>query len=170
MNKLLLAVLGASLCACASTSPQQERLGSIAATPLKDFNLSDTTIPPILLQAKAKPYAAPLDQACPKLMDEVSQLDEVLGPDLDAPEAPEESKTARATQAVSNAAMGAVQRTVEGAIPFRGWVRKLSGAERQSREVAAAIAAGTVRRGFLKGVALAHSCAPLPVKASVVAR
>lgn len=162
MNKLLLAVLAASLTACAA--PQQERLGSIAATPLKDFNLSDTTIPPVLVQARAKPYAAPADQACPKLMAEVTQLDEVLGPDLDAPEAPEESKSARAASAVGNAAMGAVQRTVEGAIPFRGWVRKLSGAERQSREVAAAIAAGTVRRGFLKGVALAHNCAPLPVK------
>lgn len=163
MNKLLLAVLAASLTACAS-SPQQERLGSIAATPLKDFNLSDTAIPPILLLAKAKPYAAPSDQTCPKLLAEVTQLDEVLGPDLDAPEAPPESKSARAVSAVGNAAMGAVQRTVEGAIPFRGWVRKLSGAERQSREVAAAIAAGTVRRGFLKGVALAHKCAPLPTQ------
>lgn len=163
MNKLLLALLAASLAACAS--PQQEKLGSIAATPLKDFNLSSTAIPPILLQAKARPYAAPGDQACPKLMDEVTQLDEVLGPDLDAAELPEEGKLARATTVVGNAAVGAVQRTVEGAIPFRGWVRKLSGAERQSRDVAAAIAAGTLRRGFLKGVALAHNCAPLAGKA-----
>lgn len=165
MNRLLLALLAASLAGCAS--PQQERLGSIAATPLKDFNLSGTAIPPILLQAKAQPYAAPADQACPKLMGEVMQLDEVLGPDLDAPEAPEEGKATRAAAALGNAAMGAVQRTVEGAIPFRGWVRKLSGAERQSREVAAAIAAGTVRRGFLKGLALAHNCAPLPAKANI---
>jgi hypothetical protein len=168
MNKLLLALIAAALSACAA--PQTEKLGSIAATPLKDFNLSDTTIPPLLLQAKASPYAAPADQACPKLMAEVSAFDEVLGPDLDAPEGPEESRTARAAHAVNNAALGAVQRTVEGAIPFRGWVRKLSGAERQSRDVAAAIAAGTVRRGFLKGMAAAHNCAPLPPKASVATR
>lgn len=43
-------------------------------------------------------------------------------------------------------------------IPFRGWVRKLSGAERHSRKVEAAIAAGTVRRAFLKGVAITKDC------------
>jgi hypothetical protein len=41
---------------------------------------------------------------------------------------------------------GAVQKAAEGVVPFRGWVRKLAGAERYSRQVAAAIAAGTVRR------------------------
>jgi hypothetical protein len=167
MNKLLLVILAASLAGCAS--PQQERLGNIAATPLNDLNLSDTAIPAILQQARAKPYAAPLDSACAALMAEVALLDEELGPDLDAPEAPELGTGARAANAVGNAAMGAVQRTVEGAIPFRSWVRKLSGAERHSRQVAAAIAAGTVRRGFLKGVAHARDCAAPPAKASVIA-
>jgi hypothetical protein len=37
-------------------------------------------------------------------------------------------------------------------------VRKLSGAERYSREVAAAIAAGTIRRAFLKGMRQAAGC------------
>ena len=46
----------------------------------------------------------------------------------------------------------------EGVIPFRGWVRKLSGAERYSRDVAAAIAAGTIRRAYLKGIAQAGGC------------
>jgi hypothetical protein len=44
-------------------------------------------------------------------------------------------------------------------VPFRGWVRKLSGAERYSKEVAAAIAAGTVRRAYLKGLGEAKGCA-----------
>ena len=48
----------------------------------------------------------------------------------------------------------------EGVVPFRGWVRKLSGADRYSREVAAAIAAGTIRRGFLKGLGAAAACSP----------
>ena len=60
--------------------------------------------------------------------------------------------------AVGNAAVGALQKTVEGAIPFRGWVRKLTGAERYSRKVAAAITAGSIRRAFLKGVAAADGC------------
>jgi len=40
----------------------------------------------------------------------------------------------------------------ESLIPYRSWVRKLSGAERASKAVAAAISAGMVRRGFLKGM------------------
>ena len=40
----------------------------------------------------------------------------------------------------------AVRRTVEGMVPFRSWVRKLTGAEKHSKEVAASIIAGGVRR------------------------
>jgi hypothetical protein len=47
----------------------------------------------------------------------------------------------------------------ESVIPFRGWIRKLDGAERHSKEVAAAIAAGSVRRAFLKGVGQTLGCA-----------
>ena len=61
-------------------------------------------------------------------------------------------------EAGSGAAVGALQRTAEGVIPFRGWIRKLSGAERHSRQVAAAITAGGVRRAFLKGVRASRSC------------
>ncbi|MES2017276.1 MAG: hypothetical protein V4484_12340 [Pseudomonadota bacterium] len=157
MNKLLLALLATLLTACAA--PQQERMGTIAATPLTDLNLNESVIPAILVQAKATPYAAPADQACPALMAQVLLLDDVLGPDLDVPEVADESGTgARAVSTLGNAAVGAVQRTVEGAIPFRGWLRKLSGAERHSRDVATAITAGTVRRGYLKGVAFARDC------------
>ena len=58
----------------------------------------------------------------------------------------------------ADAAGNALQRTAEGVVPFRGWVRKLSGAERYSRQVAAAIAAGTVRRAFFKGLGQAQGC------------
>ena len=40
-----------------------------------------------------------------------------------------------------------------------GAVRRLTGAERYSREVAAAIAAGTVRRAYLKGFGQSAGCA-----------
>lgn len=64
----------------------------------------------------------------------------------------------RGTDAAGGAAVGALRRTAEGVIPFRGWVRKLTGAERYSKRVAAAIAAGTVRRAFLKGLSVAQNC------------
>ena len=57
-----------------------------------------------------------------------------------------------------NAALDAIKGAAEGLIPYRSWVRKLSGAERASKAVAAAISAGMVRRGFLKGLLQAQTC------------
>ena len=54
--------------------------------------------------------------------------------------------------------IGAVRNTTEGVIPFRGWVRKLTGAERYSRKVSAAIAAGAIRRAYLTGLGQAAGC------------
>ena len=47
-----------------------------------------------------------------------------------------------------------------GAIPFRGVVRKLSGAESHDRLVQSAIIAGNVRRAYLKGLGEARGCMP----------
>jgi hypothetical protein len=163
MKTCLILAVALSLTACAST--EQQRVTDIAGTPLRDFNLSSSAIPPVLAEAKKQPYLAPYEQSCEALQLQVGQLDEVLGPDVDADPAAELGKGDKARNAVGNAAVGALQKTVEGAIPFRGWVRKLSGAERHSDDVAAAIAAGTARRAFLKGIAFNKSC-----QAPVVAR
>ena len=83
----------------------------------------------------------------------------MLGPDLDAPaSASNPGLNERGSNAVGTAAVDALRRTAEGVVPYRGWVRKLSGAERYSKQVAAAIAAGTVRRAFLKGLRASTEC------------
>jgi hypothetical protein len=65
----------------------------------------------------------------------------------------------RGTTFVTDEAVGTVRSAAEGVMPYRKWVRKISGAERYAKDVAAAIAAGTVRRGFVKGMRVAGSCA-----------
>jgi hypothetical protein len=65
----------------------------------------------------------------------------------------------KASDVAEDQAVGAVQRTAEGLIPFRSWIRKLSGAERHSKHVSACITAGSVRRAFLKGLAASKHCA-----------
>jgi hypothetical protein len=45
-------------------------------------------------------------------------------------------------------------------IPLRGWVRKLTGAERHDRLVQSAITSGNVRRAYLKGLGEARGCNP----------
>ncbi len=139
----------------AAVSPKN--VTDAALSPLNDLNLVRADIPEVLQAAMHAPYAAPGDKSCPALTAAVEALDAVLGADLDAP-ATERSLIERSSDAAGGAAVGALRGAAEGVVPFRGWVRKLTGAERYSRQVAAAIAAGTARRAYLKGLGQAAGC------------
>lgn len=164
--KRLIGLLSLSLIACASprddaSSSAGKRVGDAATTPLSDLNLVRADIPPPLIEALKSPYRPPAEPGCAAIATEVAQLEAVLGADLDVPpSASRPSLIERGGGAVGDAAVGALRGAAEGVIPFRGWVRKLTGAERYSREVAAAIAAGSVRRSYLKGVGQARGCTP----------
>lgn len=134
------------------------RIGEAAVTPLSDLNLVRAKIPPVLQAARGAPYALPADRSCAALQAAVKELDTALGPDLDTPKGDDPGLVERGADAAGDAAVSAVRRTTEDVVPFRGWVRKLTGAERRSREVAAAVAAGGVRRAFLKGLGQAAGC------------
>lgn len=140
-----------------------------AASPLNDLNIVHTKIPEVLHAAKESAYARPAERTCPALAREIKELDAVLGADLDVkgPDA-HHGLLDFGTETASNAAVGAVRSASEGLIPYRGWIRKLSGAERHSKQVASAIAAGAVRRAYLKGLGDAMDCeapaAPLAKK------
>jgi hypothetical protein len=149
----LVTILALFLVACASSD--RSKLTTAATTPLRDLNLVDAPIPEVLVAAQRAPYALPADQSCTALSAEVRALDEVLGPDLDVQAT---TSNPGLIERGEGAAAGALQRSAEGVVPFRGWVRKLTGAERYSARVAASIAAGTVRRAFLKGLAGGRGC------------
>ncbi len=147
-----------------------------ATQPLSDLNLLQARIPPVLTAAQQGPYALPADSSCAALQVELLALDAALGPDIDSriSSGADPGLMGKAVDFVGDAAMdsvrGTVNSVVDGVIPFRSWVRRLSGAERYSKAVAAAIRAGTLRRPFLKGWARAAGCvegppAPLKVKA-----
>ncbi len=153
MRQLLLAPALLALSACASHP--SDKVATAASTPLSDFNVVRADIPELLQAAQLAPYALPADASCAGLAAGVRALDEVLGADIDAPPGASHSLLERG----GDAAGSALQRTAEGIVPFRGWVRKLSGAERYARHVAAAITAGGVRRGFLQGMGAAKACA-----------
>ena len=163
---LVAAVLALSIAGCASpdTAKGAAREGAqiqkAVEAPLADLNLVQEKIPAVLEAAVKAPYALPSERSCPALTNEVNALDGALGADLDTPPtAANPGLVARGTTMVGNAANDALRGAGESVIPFRGWVRKLDGAERHSKEVAAAIAAGSVRRAFLKGVGQTLGCA-----------
>jgi len=134
-----------------------------AAAPLRDLNMLRTKIPEVLLEAMADPYDRPLQgprlakpAQCAQLTALIKPLDDALGADLDTPSKDEDDLL----QKGRTTALGAVAGAASGAIPFRGWVRKLSGAERHDSLVKAAITAGGVRRAYLKGLGEARGCDP----------
>jgi len=167
----LLCALTVLLAACSSApshngeagrpdAVSQKSVTDAALSPLNDLNVVRAEIPAVLQTAARNPYAAPADKSCAAIGAAVQALDAALGPDLDVPDSAAQGLVARGSDAAGNAAVGALRGAAEGVVPFRGWVRKLTGAERYSRQVAAAIAAGTARRAYLKGLGQAAGCAP----------
>lgn len=127
--------------------------------PLNDLNLFKDNIPPILRAAADNPYRLPEDLSCIALATEVSLLDAVLGQDLDMPVGKTDAELLeKGSEAANKAAIKALRRTTEGVIPFRSWVRKFTGAERRDKEQLTAIAAGTIRRAFIKGIGYTQGC------------
>lgn len=121
----------------------------VATTPMTDLNLRKDKIPQVLIDAQQKPYATQGLKKCKALVKAVGELDEVLGGDLDLPQAQRDRISA-----------GRVAKSVVGSfIPFRGILREISGANDQQRRVQDAIEAGLARRGFLKGMGQARGCA-----------
>ena len=143
------------------SGPQKDTFGDAVIAPLGDINLNQTPIPPILLDAALSPYLAPPVITCDTLAEAIAPLDEALGADLDTPPTPlNPGLLERGSVLAGDTAISAVRGATEGLIPFRGWVRKLTGAEARSKKVRAAIAAGAVKRAYLKGLGAAKGCAP----------
>jgi len=158
IRSLALLTITLSITAC-STQQQKSTVGAVTS-PLTDLNLLQSKIPEALRSANTAPYAIPVTNTCESLTTDIAALDDALGPDLDTPASPNNpGLIERAGDLVSDQAVSAIRHTAEGVVPFRNWVRKLSGAERHSKQVDAAIAAGIVRRAFLKGLRLNHNCA-----------
>jgi hypothetical protein len=134
----------------------------VAKTPVTDLNLSKPGIPALLVEAQQRPYTLQGLGKCAQLTAAVNELDRVLGPDIDLPQAERErfSKGRIAQWAVGTF------------IPFRSLIRELSGANAEQRRLLSAIQAGMTRRGFLKGVGAARGCRypASPATAAVVAR
>ena len=135
-----------------SAEANTDNLGSAVVAPLRDINVVRSEIPDLLKKAVADPYAPP-QPGCAPLKAEIDSLDAVLGDDYDDPKDDGDKG-----EALSRPVLGVVASTITDVIPMRGWVRRLTGAERHDQMVREAIKAGFVRRGYLKGLMNAGTC------------
>jgi hypothetical protein len=146
-------------------TPEQEgRQGmakGVLAQPFRDFNMVRSKIPPVLIEAIADPYARPEPAGCEGIAIQMKRLNTALGPDLDEPVSTEHPGVlTRGEKVAGNGALDAMRSEEQSSIPFDGFIRVLSGASRHDHLVMAAIQAGAIRRGYLKGLGEMRGCMP----------
>ncbi len=127
--------------------------------PFEDLNLKRQEIPEKLQQITDNPYVLPPRIRCEGIRKEIDELDRLLGPDVCTPQNPTGTVTSRNGEYAEQGAGMAKDQAVgivsdkTNIIPFRGVVRKITGAEKHAKEVERAYQAGRLRRAFLKGLA-----------------
>ena len=147
--------------------------GAAIKAPLRDLNMMQDKIAPVLLRAESHPYDLTGVNSCSDVLDRVAELDLALGPDVDTPKASKRTRVARGADFAASTALDAAGSAAEHFIPMRGTIKQLSGAARYENHVKHAALAGTTRRSFLKAVGMEHSCvwpaAPLDFRPTQVA-
>lgn len=143
------------------TMQQHDTFRDAATAPLEDLNLKQKSIPAVLQRAVADPYDMTGLNRCEPIAAEIGRLDAALGPDLDeAPPPDNRSKGKKVADAAYGVGVSGVRDTTRDVLPFRSWIRKLTGAAKHDKAIAKAIQSGGVRRGYLKGVGMRMNCAP----------
>lgn len=131
-------------------APEESTIDETANSVAEPFDGKE--VPPKLLAIQDAPYSLAGMGNCAAIGREITELDAVLGPDVH-----EKVEKSRAKKREETA--GRVAGTVAGSvIPLRGLIGEVTGANAERRRYAFAVYAGTVRRGFLKGVGLQRGC------------
>lgn len=144
-------------------TPDRNNTASVpnaVVAPLHDLNITRQPIPPVLLAAITNPYDPVRPLNCARISQQLLVLQAALGPDLDEPETPQSPSL---TLHNGRIALALLHGAAESLLPFAGFVRTLSGAGHHDELVIEAITAGSVRRGYLKGMGEAMNC-PHPAR------
>jgi hypothetical protein len=164
VTRALVFALCVSMCTALFTSSWAQRAGGASvggsfSQPLRDLSIVRDEPPDVLRHAAAAPYALPGtlsagDSDCAMLGSEIASLDAALGPDVDVPNDHRMTAASLFSSAISGVIGGVI------GLPYRGIIRRLSGAEHRDQVLQAATQAGMVRRAFLKGLRV-RDCATL---------
>lgn len=140
-------------------------------SPLVDVGISKKDIPQKLQITANNPYASLSSYKCKAIIAELTELDELLGPDpygiVAGQEAPKKGQYLETgVSFAQNQAIGMVGSKVNF-IPFRSVVRKISGADSHAKAVSRAYESGQLRRAFLKGVIQSNGKCAKEIKPSI---
>ena len=170
LGVVLVASFAVAGCSTGRTADTRRGVTDAAYIPLRDVNLIRPEVP-LLLRNLQYPYSTATLTDCAAVTHEVGQLDAVLGPESYQP-GPNRNIWDRSGDFVEEQTIEAAQNTAQDLIPFRSWVRRISGANRAEREALRAVANGQQRRTFLRGYGASLGCAAIipPPPPSVQAR
>jgi hypothetical protein len=132
-------------------------LTNAVEAPLHDLNIMREGIPPILSSAVDDPYARPTPLSCEVLIQDIEALDFALGADFNEPGTPQSPSLTRNN---GHIALALVQSGARLLLPYSGLFSTITGARRHDQQIVETITAGSVRRGYLKGLGEAHHCPP----------
>lgn len=153
MRRILAVGTMIMLAAPAAIAQQQDNsVGRAAMQPLRDTRIKEDKIPEILQLAASAPYSMVGMRSCAQIAAEVGRLNDALGADADVPEKKKGEGSAIAAAAASAA--------VNSLIPGLGLIKVITGADKAERRAQAAVYAGAIRRGFLKGLGQSKGCRP----------
>ena len=130
------------------------RAQDIPLQPLRDLNLVKDEVPPLLIDIANDPYSAEGLQSCNDIEGAIADLDVMLGDDVDVA-----AKDRSDLQKGANSAGRLAKSFAAGFLPFRKFIRELSGSRETKNEFEAMVTAALIRRGFLKGLGLERDCA-----------
>jgi hypothetical protein len=149
-----------ALAACGSTGRTADTRRGVtqaAATPLRDIGVIRPDIPPLLRNLEYPYSTASLASGCPAVAYEIGELDAVLGPESFQP-GPERNIWDKGGDLAERGTIAAAQSAANGLIPFRSWVRLITGASAAERDALRAFANGQQRRTFLRGYGASLGC------------
>lgn len=151
-----LALLAGS-CMSGRTQDTRDGVSDAMRSPFRDVGLIRPEIPTILRTLDYPYNTATLAPGCSAVAYEIAQLDAVLGPES-FQAGPDRNIWDRGGDFVEDQAIDAVRDSAQDLIPFRSWVRRLSGASAAEREALRAFANGQQRRTFLRGYGASLGC------------
>jgi len=137
----------------------REGIDDAVLAPAGDLNLRRKEIPPTLKALTAAYGDRP--GGCASIAAEITKLTAELGLDEDDLRAKgDPSRAEKYGREASEAALDTVEGITTGFIPFRGIIRRVSGATAYEKRARAAVLTGLKRRAYLKGVGETLGCAP----------
>lgn len=145
---------------------------------LEDLNLKQKEIPAKLADLAKDPYAPPKKVSCKAIRQELADLEVLIGPDVQPKGIEVASNEGFSLSDVENIDIPPVEKLAHDAVmsavkshtsflPFRGIIRRVTGANRHEEALNDAYQAGKLHRAYLKGLAqsrFGRGClkAPLP--------